>query len=337
MNPMMMQQNVKIPVPEWNLELSFEAWKRSVLNWSRETRLSPSQKINLVVDSLKKNKERTDIKSWIIQSIEEDASFDRNDKDSVDKLLEKMEGKFKVSNWKRAGEIWKDVLEFKQEENETPKKYLERLIILETKLKNANCKISNILLAQHFLQRAKINYISVKNILAKVDTDDEEKVLQQTKENYERLVNNTADSSSKVTTTFYGDSYQRYRDRNHRSRSKSENRRENYRDSNNRGRTRSRSIGFKERGQSRSRSRGREYFKKSFNKRNDNQEHKRSPHTTYQCEKFNLPDCDFNKCSEDLNIFKSKTANKGIVDSGCPKTVMGKLFWSVYRDTLTSS
>ena len=115
-------------------------------------------------------------------------------------------------------------------------------------------------MAQHFLQRAKLNYISIQNILAKVDTDDKEKVLQQTKENYERLVNNTADSSSKVTTTFYRDSYQRYRDRNHRSRSKSENRRENYRDSNNRGRTRSRSIGFKERGQSRSRSRGREYF-----------------------------------------------------------------------------
>ena len=35
-----------------------------------------------------------------------------------------------------------------------------------------------------------------------------------------------------------------------------------------------------------------------------------------------------------MNIFKSSTENKAIVDSGCPRTVAGKLWLSVYKDSL---
>ena len=174
---MMMSQNMKVPVPEWNKELSFDAWKRNLESWSKEAMMTPGQKINLVVESLKKNSERSELKSWVIQDIEEDEKFDRNNQDSVRKLLEKMESKFKISSWKKAGTFWKEILHFKQEDGETAKKYLERFNLMETKLKNSNCKISNILLAQHFLQKSNLNSISIQNILSKVNTEDEEKVL----------------------------------------------------------------------------------------------------------------------------------------------------------------
>ena len=203
--------------------------------------MSPAQKLNTILDSLKKNSERVDLKNWVIQAIKEDETFDRTDPDSVKMLLNKMESKFKVSNWKKAGDIWKDVINFKQEEGEIPKKYLERFNMLETRLRNANCKISNILLAQHFLQRAKLNEITVQNILSKVDTENESKVLKETKDSFETLVN-SVNSSNTMNTAFYGDRfYERNRDQRQRSKSSSgrypreEGRRE---------RTRSRSIGF---------------------------------------------------------------------------------------------
>ena len=297
--------------------------------------MTPAQKINIIVDSLKKNSERLDLKNWVIQSIEEDENFDRSETEAVTKLLNKMEGKFKVSNWKKAGDIWKELLNFKKEEGDTPKKYLEKFNLLETKIRNARCKVSNILLAQHFLQRANLNAITVQNILSKVDTEDDEKVLKQTKESFDILVNSHDGS---VNTTFYGDRFRsgskKPFEKNRRDRSQSESRRGNQRDGRdgNRGRTRSRSIGFRERGRSRSRSKGREFFKQNQNRRSGNEDFR--AHTAYKCEKFDLPDCDFSKNPEELNIFRSETENKAIVDSGCPKTVAGKLWFSVYRDSL---
>ena len=209
--------------------------------------------------------------------------------------------------------------------------------MMETKLKNVNCKISNILLAQHFLQRAKLNPITIQNILAKVETESEEKVLKQVKQTFEILVN-SFDNLSQMNTTFYGNQHQN----RFRYRSKSEPRRGDYRSERGRGdyrserggrrdRTRSRSIGFRERGKSRSKSRGREFYK---NREAGGDGNKGEHHTAYTCDKFNLPDSDFSKCPGELNIFRSETENKAIVDSGCPKTVSGKLWYSVYKDSL---
>ena len=258
-NPMMMNSAmtgmmptnmmVKTPVPEWNLEMSFEAWKRNLLIWTSESKMSPAQKLNQILESLKKNSERAELKIWIIQTIEEDTEFDRTEAECVTKLLNKMEDKFKVSTWKKAGETWKEVINFKQEDGESPKKYLERFNMLETKLKNINCKISNILLAQHFLLRAKLNPITIQNILAKVETESEEKVLKQVKNTFETLVN-SFESTNVMNTTFYGDRHQE----RFRHRSKSESRRGNYREERRgrRDRTGSRSFGFRERGRVRS-------------------------------------------------------------------------------------
>ena len=55
----------------------------------------------MILESLKNNKEREEIKEWIIQEVKEDAAFDKNKDDAIDKLLEKMEGKLKVYKWRK--------------------------------------------------------------------------------------------------------------------------------------------------------------------------------------------------------------------------------------------
>ena len=175
---------------------------------------------------------------------------------------------------------------------------------METKLNNVNCKISNILLAQHFLQRAKLNSITIQNILSKVETEKEELVLRQTKDSFEILVN-SVDNFNQMNTAFFGDRFSdsRYRDRN---RSKSESRRGDYRRGREerRDRTRSRSIGWRDRGKSRSRSRERNFYRQESGENSYNKT-KKHHHIAYKCDKFDLPDSDFIKSPEELNIFKT--------------------------------
>ena len=194
------------------------------------------------------------------------------------------------------------------------KKYLERFNLMETKLKNSNGSILNILLAQHFLQRSKLGNRSIQNILSKVETENEENVLKDIKKKYEILINSN-DDEVKTTTAFYGNKSSGYNGSNYDNRNGNRNGNRNDFGSESsygkRKRSRSRSSKFRQRGKSRSRSRG----------RND-RGNRESSHVAYTCEKFNLPDSDFSKNPEELNVFKSETQNKAIVDSACPKTVV---------------
>ena len=108
-------------------------------------------------------------------------------------------------------------------------------------------------MAQHFLQRTTINTLSIQNILSKVDTENEENVLKETKESYEILINSVDSKGS--ANVFYGENRYERRDRSH-SEARFRRRDEKGRDEK-RNRTRSRSVGFRERGRSRSKSKGR--------------------------------------------------------------------------------
>ena len=272
--------------------------------------MTQNQKINMIVDSLKKNSERPELKNWVIQYVEEDATFDRSSNDAVTKLVEKMEQKFKVSNWKRAGNMWKEILEFKQDDDDTPKKYMEKFNIMETKLKNSNCTISNILLAQHFLRRSKLGSLSIQNILSKVDMENEANVLKDIKKKYEILIN-SSDDEVKTKTAFYGNRSAGPKNSNINKRydNNSDNRGDNReRGYGRRERSRSRSSRFQRRGKSRSRSRG-------GNERSSQE----SSYVAFTCEKFNLPDSDFAKNPEELNIFKVKLKIKLLLILPAPK------------------
>ena len=52
------------------------------------------------------------------------------------------------------------------------------------------------------------------------------------------------------------------------------------------------------------------------------------------CEKFQLEDTNIYKAKN--NVFFSVTVNKSVVDSGCPLTVTGSLWYSAFQDSLRS-
>ena len=60
----------KLPVPEWNQDMSFEAWKRKILNFKPQSSMNENRKLILILESLKKNMERQELKDWIIQKID---------------------------------------------------------------------------------------------------------------------------------------------------------------------------------------------------------------------------------------------------------------------------
>ena len=72
----------------------------------------------MILENLKKNVERAELKDWIIQEIDEDYNCDKKDGNSISRLLKKMEGKFEVSKWKKTKEIWNEVLKIEREEEE---------------------------------------------------------------------------------------------------------------------------------------------------------------------------------------------------------------------------
>ena len=176
------------PVPQWSKEMSFEAWKRMSIGWNDEVRLSQYQKMLFVLESLKANKERPEISNWVTVNVSEDSSFNLNSSDALKELHARMEREFEVSKWKKAGEIWCEVLEFKCKEGENPREYLQRFNLLENKIKNIEAQVSNLFLAQHFLMRSGLQMITVQNIISKIEVNSEKSVLSDVKRKYNEIV-----------------------------------------------------------------------------------------------------------------------------------------------------
>ena len=164
--------------------------------------MNENQKLILILESLKKNKEREELKDWVIQEIDEDNTFDMNHEDAISKLIEKMEGKFEVSKWKKTGEIWEELIKFQIKEDETPKQYLSRFKQLESKIKNARTTISPQYLGHHFLLRANLDHLTIRSILAMANLQSEEEVLKHIQKKYEDIVMEQKDKK-----TFYGSGY----------------------------------------------------------------------------------------------------------------------------------
>ena len=171
-------------------------------NWAREIDITEMQKVLNLIESLKANDERK-LKDWIITNIEEDIrGFDHSDPNAMTILLKRMEDKFEISPFKRTKELWKDILEFESEKGETPRRYVERFSILETRLKINSCAVSPVLLMHHFLMKAKLPQLTVQNILAQIKTENNPRVLADVKEAYEKLVEEISESDK--SEVFYG-------------------------------------------------------------------------------------------------------------------------------------
>ena len=313
------------PVPKFTKNMSLEAWKRKVNVWSTShVHVNESLRLNMILESLKENSERKELQNWIVYNIEEDLNFDMTTVGAIDLFLQKFQKKFEISNWKKCSGVWKEILDFKAKEGETTRQYLERFNEIESKMRNMDSNIPDVYLAIHLLDRSNVAEITKQNILSKVDLDDKNKVLKQVKTSFDNLVNQLDSESPNVN---YWSSNQRdYRPQStsneKRWRDRSEDRR-------------SRSSNFKERGRSRSKSFHRSKSRGYDDRRQGYRSRSKSrPREVFTCEKFNLDKPDIKNNREENNVFSTNTENKCVVDSGCPKSVAGKLWVNLYKQSL---
>ena len=89
------------------MEQRYVFWgvEKKNFNFKTQSSMNKNQKLILILESLKKNTERQELKDWVIQ---EDTTFDMTQEDVISKLIEKMEGKFEVSKWKRQARFGKN-------------------------------------------------------------------------------------------------------------------------------------------------------------------------------------------------------------------------------------
>ena len=341
--PMYQQQQIQNPtqqfmqptsVPKFTKNMSLEAWKRKINVWSaNHVHINESLRLNMILESLKENNERKELQNWVVYNIEEDVNFDMTANGAIDQFLQKFQKKFEVSNWKKCSGIWKEILNFNAQEGETTRQYMERFNEIEAKMRNMGNCIPDVYLAIHLLDRSKIPEITKQNILSKVDLDDKNKVLRQVKTSFDNLVDQLESESPKVN---YWSSNQR----EYRPQSTSDEDRSRWR--NRSEERRSRSSNFKERGRSRSKSyhrsksRGYDERRQGYDERRQGyrSRSKSRPREVFTCEKFNLEKPDIKNNREQNNVFFTNTENKCVVDSGCPKSVAGKLWINIYKQSL---
>jgi len=314
------------PVPKFTKNMSLEAWKRKLNVWSTShVHINESLRLNMILESLKDNSERHELQNWIVFNIEEDVNFDMTANGAIDQFLQKFQKKFEVSNWKKCSGVWKEILNFNAQEGETTRQYLERFNEIEARMRNMGSCIPDVYLAIHLLERSKIPEITKQNILSKVDLDDKNKVLGQVKTSFDNLVNQLETGSPNIN--YWGsnskdDRYQSTSD-GHRSRwrERSEDRRSrsNFKE---RGRSRSKSF-------HRSKSRGYDDRRQGYRSRS-----KSRPREVFTCEKFNFEKPDIKNNRETNTVFFTNTENKCVVDSGCPKSVAGKLWVNLYKQSV---
>ena len=63
--------------------MSFKALERKILNFKEESPMNKNVKLILILESLKKNMERQELKDWVIQEIDEDDTFNIAYKDAI--------------------------------------------------------------------------------------------------------------------------------------------------------------------------------------------------------------------------------------------------------------
>ena len=120
----------------------------------------------MIIEVMKKNDEIEGLKQWTITNIEEDPRYDKRCENALCELFTRLEARFKVSKWKESGDFVKEFVNFRQKDEETPKQYMQRFEMLETRLRNLGLFISDMLLSQHFLQKANLKDLTVQAILA---------------------------------------------------------------------------------------------------------------------------------------------------------------------------
>ena len=109
-------------------------------------------RLTLILELIKANEERKEVRRWIVSTIEE-GEFNTENQGALDEFLSKFKMKFEVPSWRKCVEILDQVLKFQKSGDEGPKKYLERCLELVAKIRNSGETISPMFLAAHFIEK----------------------------------------------------------------------------------------------------------------------------------------------------------------------------------------
>ena len=143
-----------IPVPKFHKTMSVDGWTKAVKVWSNNhSHVPEAMRLTLILESLKANEERKEVGRWIVSTVDE-GEFNTENQGTLEEFVEKFKKKFEVPSWRKCVEIWEQVLVFQKHDDEGTKKYLERWLELEAKIRNSGETISPMFLAAPFLEKA---------------------------------------------------------------------------------------------------------------------------------------------------------------------------------------
>ena len=131
-----------ILVPRFHKTMSVDGWTKAVSAWSNShSHIPETLRLTLIMESLKANEERKGVGRWIVSTVDE-GDFNTENQGALEEFIEKFKKKFEVPCWRKCVEIWEQVLAFQKHGDEGPKKYLERWLELEAKIRNSGETIS---------------------------------------------------------------------------------------------------------------------------------------------------------------------------------------------------
>ena len=160
--------------------MTAEAYIKRLMVWiEQHSNVSDSLKMTWILDSLKDNPEREELKQWIIFTIEDD--FDLNKANVFNEFIEKLKEKFDVSNWEKSGNLWKEFLQFKAKDDEKTKEYLMRFQEMESRMRNLGNVVPDTFMAHHVLEQANIPEHSKQSVISNIDLEDKRTVLKNVK------------------------------------------------------------------------------------------------------------------------------------------------------------
>ena len=197
--------------------------------------MRPYRNAQALIEMLKKDNQRKGLKEMIVNEVLENRSFDLEDTNVVENIIEKIREFVQETKWSRNMLLANEFGKFEQK-SEANKDYVSRFSSLETKLKNEGTGIKDRFLAAVLLNKSRISQPEKNNILANfnLDTEPESDLLKKIKAKIRDLDVTREVKKIDSKETLYGN----YDRRRSRSRSHSNGRNHFRQNSNDRSRSR---------------------------------------------------------------------------------------------------
>ena len=192
--------------PKKRTETSLESWISEVKMWNdanKETN-SFAQKYLFFIESVRSSDGCEDLKKFVEVNIVENKNLKKEEEDSIAKIVQLIEENLGKSDLEKSTGHWISFSDLKQESGESVKDFVTRFEQVETGLRNSQIILPSKALAIHLLTKSTLSESSKENILAKVNTDDHEKLYSAVVKTMRELKTLTTTHTGQENHTFYG-------------------------------------------------------------------------------------------------------------------------------------